>query len=231
MSSLLESSFFMNGSVLPLKYDEEGKRETTEVFQFIYLSGNFPEKWHPVHRFISLHSLQWYRVPTIQPPQPSHQTLKNKDFYLSFTNIDVQQILSHYSINCRLRISWALVRILMPFFDRVWFVVGFLPCSKRFSLSSKTNMFRLNSIKNIPDRYPLNRQMFWVIYLLFIYIFVRFSTITTALEGLKKDIDFLSRDYSEKIVWKRRILLYTSLSACKDVNKVFDLFRDCSPVI
>ena len=50
--------FFMISSALPLKYHKEGKRKTTEAFQFIYRSGNFPEKWHPVHRFISLHSLQ-----------------------------------------------------------------------------------------------------------------------------------------------------------------------------
>ena len=77
--------FFIIGSVLHLKYHNEGKRKITDAFQSIYLSGNFPEKWHPVHRFISLHSLQWYRVPTIQPPHPSHHTLKNKEFYLSFT--------------------------------------------------------------------------------------------------------------------------------------------------
>ena len=133
--------FFMISSALPLKYHKEGKRKTTEAFQYIYRSGNFPEKWHPVHRFISLHSLQWYRVPTIQPPHPSHQTLKNKEFYLSFTLMFTKYWAS-YSINCGLG-----CRIL----DRVLFVVGFLPCSKRLSLSSKTIMFRFNSIKNIPD--------------------------------------------------------------------------------
>ena len=107
--------FFIIGSVLHLKYHNEGKRKITDAFQSIYLSGNFPEKWHPVHRFISLHSLQWYRVPTIQPPHPSHQTLKNKEFYLSFTLMFTKYWAS-YSINCGLGISWAWVRILMPYF-------------------------------------------------------------------------------------------------------------------
>lgn len=114
-SSSLECSFFIIGSMLHLKYHNEGKRKITDAFQSIYLSGNFPEKWHPVHRFISLHSLQWYRVPTIQPPHPSHHTLKNKEFYLSFTLMFTKYWAS-YSINCGLRISWAWVRILMPFF-------------------------------------------------------------------------------------------------------------------
>ena len=55
---LTRKFFFMISSALPLKYHKEGKRKTTEAFQSIYRSGNFPEKWHPVHRFISLHSLQ-----------------------------------------------------------------------------------------------------------------------------------------------------------------------------
>ena len=138
--------FFMISSALPLKYHKEGKRKTTEAFSSIYLSGNLPEKWHPVHRFISLHSLQWYRVPTIQPPHPSHHTLKNKEFYLSFTLMFTKYWAS-YSINCGLEISWAWDWILMPYLGSS-FICRWV---SSISLSSKTNMFRFNSIKNIPD--------------------------------------------------------------------------------